>query len=131
MSQLIKTETLKLIKAYKQHKTIIVGLDFDDTIFPLTKTSRVQDRCGDVLGLIIEIKDLITICLYSVGSNQELIYKEHIMDLRGIKPEYINESPVKIGNGGKPYFNILLDDKAGLNESIEILKEFKNNINLK
>lgn len=40
--------------------------------------------------------------------------KEH-----GYEPDYVNESPVM--KTIKPYYNILLDDRAGLNEAYNIL----------
>lgn len=39
----------------------------------------------------------------------------------GIKLEYINESPVSLG--AKPYYNLLLDDRAGLGEAIKLLRD--------
>lgn len=126
----MKHETKKLIEAFKKHKNIIIGVDFDDTIFPFDKSDYVVDRCKLVVKLLQELKEVSTICLFSVADKQSLVYKEHIMDLYGIKPMFINESLIKKwGECNKPYFNILLDDKAGLNEAIEILKEFKQEIN--
>lgn len=42
---------------------------------------------------------------------------------------YTNESPV-FPNSEKPYYNILLDDRAGLEESYEILKYVVDEIKL-
>ena len=124
----MRYETIKLLEVYKEHNKIIAGVDFDDTIFPLTHEPYIINRCNEVVDLLIELKDILTICLYTVADDQSLEYKKSIMTMLKIKPAYINESPVKLGNGAKPFFNILLDDKAGLNETIEILIEFKNNI---
>ena len=124
----MRYETKKLLKVLKDYGTIIVGVDFDDTVFPLNDTIYIRTRCNKVVTLLKELKDKITICLYSVAGDQSLKYKKYIMETLGIKPAYINESPIKLGNEVKPYFNILLDDKAGLNEAIEILTEFKNKI---
>ena len=125
----MKYETKKLLEVLKFHNTIIVGVDFDDTVFPLNDTIYIRTRCSKVVSLLKELKYKITICLYTVSDNQSLKYKKYLMETLGIKADYVNESPIKLGNGGKPYFNILLDDKAGLNETIEILTEFKNKIN--
>ena len=38
----------------------------------------------------------------------------------GYKPDYVNESPVM--NTKKPYYNILLDDRAGLFEAVTNLE---------
>jgi hypothetical protein len=115
----------QLIKAHKQHGKIIVGVDFDDTVFPFNKDEGNVKRCARVVELLKNNRDVITICLFSVADKQSLVYKEHIMDLYGIKPDYINESPiVKWGVCNKPYFNIQLDDKAGLNEALETISYF-------
>lgn len=125
----MKYETEKLLEVLEFHNTIIVGVDFDDTIFPLSNNNYIIERCVKVVELIKSLKDKITICLYTVADNQTITYKTALMRGWGISPAYVNESPIKLGNGDKPYFNILLDDKAGLNEVIEILTEFKNKIN--
>ena len=125
----MRYETETLIKIYEEHNSIIIGVDFDDTIFAFNEIEYIENRCKRVVELLLSLKMNITICLFSVADEQSLIYKTHIMELYGIKPQYINESPVKKwGECNKPYFNILLDDKAGLNEAIEILTEFKENL---
>ena len=113
----------QLIDVYEKNGNIIIGLDFDDTIFPFNQSKVNIERCADVVKTVKSIKEVVTICLFSVASPQTLVYKAHIMDLYGIKPDYINESPIKKwGECNKPYFNIQLDDKAGLNEALETLK---------
>lgn len=122
----MRYETQKLVDAWKEHGSIIVGVDFDDTIFPLTPNDYITNRCSIVQDLLIALLDLdsIILCLYTVSDNQSIQYKRTLMDLWKISPHKINNSPVSLGNGDKPFFNILLDDKAGLNETIEILQEF-------
>lgn len=125
----MRYETELLIEAYKKHNNIIIGVDFDDTIFSFNQIDYIKERCDKVVTLLMSLKMNVILCLFSVADDQSLVYKAHIMDLYGIKPQYINESPVKNwGDCNKPYFNILLDDKAGLNESIKILEEFKENL---
>jgi hypothetical protein len=119
----------KLLKAYKEHGKIIVGLDFDGTVFSLEGDDDVV--CAKVRLLILDLqkKDAIILCLYTIADAQSLQYKTHIMTSWGIPVDYINHSPVKIyDHCDKPYFNILLDDKAGLNEALEILTEFNKKL---
>lgn len=125
----MRYETEKLIKSYEDHKKIIVGVDFDNTLFPLTGSPEsVYANAIEIRELLKAIRDKIELCLYTVADSQSIQYKTALMCLWEIAPDYINKSPVKPhGDCGKPYFNILLDDKAGLNEAIEILIEFKNN----
>jgi hypothetical protein len=112
----------KLNDVYTKHGTLIIGVDFDDTVFPLDPEST--EMCKSVRLLLQECKVFSKICLYTVADAQSLKYKVEIMKLWGIEPDYVNESPVKLGDGRKPYFNILLDDKAGLLEAYTLLKQF-------
>tara|TARA_R110002012_G_scaffold261246_1_gene443055 strand:- start:33 stop:422 length:390 start_codon:yes stop_codon:yes gene_type:complete len=124
----MKYETEKLLDVYRKYGIIILGCDFDDTIFPLTDNSYIRNRCEKVIELIISLRSVMKLCLYTTTNPQELKYKVHIMkNTMKLYPDYINESPIDFGGNAKPYFNILLDDKAGLNEAIEILEEFKKN----
>ena len=118
-------ETYKLIEATKEHGKIIVGVDFDDTIFPLRDNKYIRERAEDLVDLLGELREYITLCLWTVADEQSLVYKIALMDEWGIKPDYVNSSPVSYEEVRKPYFNLVLDDKAGLNEAIEILKEYK------
>jgi len=125
----MRYETKKLIEAYEKHGQIIVGVDFDNTVFPLDDSR--SEYCCNVVDMLRSIESVSLFCLYTVSSDQEIIYKKFIMEHHyDISIKYVNESPIILGNGAKPYFNILLDDKAGLNEAIEILKEFKNHLKL-
>lgn len=124
----MKYEVKKLILAYEKFGSIIVGVDFDDTLFPLTEEDYIELRCIDVRATLVDILEngiKMQLCLFTVADRTSLKYKAHIMDMYGLTPSFINESPVMPhGKCAKPYFNILLDDKAGLNESLETLKEF-------
>ena len=114
----------KLIKIYKEHGSIIVGVDFDDTIFKYS-----DDVSGNDIvirrKLLKLLKPYLTICLYTVADKESLRYKIALMKEWDIEPDYINESPIKLGDESKPYFNLLLDDKAGLNETTKVLKALK------
>lgn len=117
--------TDKLLKTYQEHGKIIVGVDFDDTIYPFSDDVNEKD-CEFRIKLLKRLKDKIIICLYTCSDETSLRYKISLMKEWGISPDYVNESPVEIGNGAKPYFNLLLDDKAGLEEATRRLVEFKN-----
>ena len=125
----MKYETQELLDVYKKHGTIVVGLDFDQTIFPLHTNDYILERCKVVEGLIIDVRPYITLCLWTVAADWSLKYKVKILEYMGIVPDYFNDSPIfPDPTVKKPIFNLLLDDKAGLNESIEILQEFFDNV---
>lgn len=122
----MEAEVKRLLDVYNEHGKIIVGLDFDDTVFPLNDLQ--SDICFKVRQLILGLQPDITICLYTISDAQSLKYKLALLNYWDIYPDYINESPVKFGDCIKPYFNILLDDKAGLPYTLEVLTKFKKEI---
>ena len=70
-------------------------------------------------------------CLYSISllhSEMQLNDKVIYCNELGIKPSMVNHSPIlnaqniAVGQSIKPFFSILLDDRAGLSASYNILK---------
>lgn len=109
----------RLKEDYNKNGNLVIGFDFDDTVFPYhdTKTDMVID-------LLRQCKELgFTLCIWSTCERStDIKYKVYISEKMGIKPDYVNESPLMSGTI-KPYFNILLDDRAGLASSYNILKK--------
>lgn len=113
--------TQRLFNEWKEHGNIIIGLDFDDTIFPYREdfTNHIS-----VINLIKEA--IITgakVIIYT-GSAPER-YPEVIAYCNkvGIKLSGINENIiVPFGDNRKVYANIYIDDRSGLNEAMTILE---------
>lgn len=105
---------------YKFHKTLYVAFDFDNTVFDY------HDR-GDEFPVIIDILKRAKnaghkLILFTSNTGYALTCAvNHCVEL-GIRPDYVNESPVM--DTVKPYYSILLDDRAGLNSAYKILKLF-------
>lgn len=120
---------LRLLEDYKKHGTLVVGVDFDNTIFDTHKTGG---DFTEVISLVKEAQKLgFTLCLFTAESNiNQLIWKfNYARTELGIKFDYINHSPLMEGTA-KPFFNILLDDRAGLESAYETLKyvvDYANN----
>ena len=56
-------------------------------------------------------------------------FMRQICEKEGVQIDYINQSPPYIPySGNKVYYNILLDDRAGLSAAYEILYETKERI---
>lgn len=111
----------RLKKEYDMHKTLVVGFDFDNTIFD------VHNRGGnysEVIKLLQQCKKFgFTLCLYTAELREEwLKWKVDYCKHFKITPDYVNESPLLPGTK-KPFFNILLDDRAGLESAFVTLKE--------
>lgn len=111
----------RLKRDYDNHGKLVVGFDFDNTIFD---THNKGGNYSDIISLLQKCKKLgFTLCLYTAELREEwLKWKVDYCKHFGIKPDYVNESPLLPGTK-KPFFNILLDDRAGLESAYLTLKE--------
>ena len=110
----------RLLEDYKRYKTLVVGFDFDNTVFDYNNNGGDYT---EVIELLKECKKLrFNLCLYTIVDRIDWKYK--FCCQLGIKPDYVNESPVVIETGSvKPFFNILLDDRAGLESAYNTLRK--------
>lgn len=125
----------RLYKDYKKHKNLIVAFDFDNTIFDYYNNGGNYSCVIDVLKECARFG--FTLLLFTANSEKSKLqwmvgYCSHY----GINVDYINKGP--LGDTIKPYYNILLDDRAGLKEAYTILcdvitriKQDKKNADIK
>lgn len=111
----------RLKREYKEHGNLIIGFDFDNTIFDYHKEGL---ELQPVIDLLKKCSDLgFTMCLHSITDRFE--FKEKFINELGIKCHFINESQVMHLKhpeyDSKPFYSILLDDRAGLSASYNIL----------
>lgn len=121
-----RTAINRLKKEYQEHKNLVIGIDFDNTVFD---THNQGLYIQPVIDLVKRCSDLgFTICLYSNSQEEGMGTKKawHCSEKLGIKIDHINCSPLLAGQdphwGAKPFFSILLDDRAGLSAAFNILK---------
>jgi len=109
----------RLLSDYIKYGQIVVGLDFDNTIF---NHVGEQSEVKEVLDLILRSQKLgFPICLFTAEpSSQKLAEKFNYLKDLGIELTYINQSPLMKGTQ-KPFFSVLLDDRAGLESAYEAL----------
>lgn len=110
----------RLYENWVEHNEIIIAFDFDNTVYDFynkgyvyKKVIRLLKKCKNLGCTLI----LITCC-------DETKYNFIINECRkaGIEIDYINESPPYIPyHSSKIYYNILLDDRAGLRSAYKIL----------
>lgn len=110
----------RLIDEYHKYKSLVIGFDFDNTVFDYHNNGQCYAQVIDILK---QCKDLgFTLCLCTSELDPEwLDWKVKYCEHFGIKPDYINESPILKGTK-KPFFSILLDDRAGLQSAFLILQ---------
>lgn len=119
----------RLLWEYQKYDKLIVGIDFDNTI----KSVKEDSSCEEIIELLRRCSQdpKITLCLWSICPNGEEQEKIEYCASLGINIDYINESPFKIGDGKKEFFNVLLDDRAGLESAYNNLKYVLDNANIK
>lgn len=111
----------RLYEQYKIHGSLIVAFDFDDTIFDYHKKGFSYPK---IVELLRECQALgfTLIMLTTTESDLQLDMNHDYCNSLGISVAWINEGPV-MPKARKPFFNVYLDDKAGLEQAYQILKE--------
>lgn len=117
----VDTCARRLMSEYMQHKSLIVAVDFDDTVYDF---HRAGHDYGQVLDLVRRCQVLGFHIVLFTGTHPDR-YPEQVQYLaeRDIDIKFINCNPIPLpfGNHGKMYFNILLDDRSGIGQAFHIL----------
>lgn len=117
-----KERVEELLLQYQKHNTLIIAVDFDDTIYDLYKAGKDFTPIYDILKRAKAVGCSIMIF---TARNKASFYEitEHCNDI-GLEYDKINEDVITLdyGYSRKPYYNVFLDDKAGLLEAYTILK---------
>ncbi len=115
----------RLKRELEKHGRLIVALDFDDTVFPFAQSGHTHER---VIDLARECSDLRWFIVVFTASNPDrypmiLAYLAE----QGINVTSINVNPPELnlpfGKWGKIYYNVFLDDRAGLASACAALQE--------
>lgn len=117
----------RLVENWKSHNGIIIAVDFDNTIFDFYKKGYTYSK---VIQLLKDCKEMgCTLILSTCCDESKFDFIRQICEKEGVQIDYINQSPPYIPySGNKVYYNILLDDRAGLSAAYEILYETKERI---
>lgn len=114
----------RLLAEYKKYGKLIVAFDYDNTIFDYHNAggdySCVIELLRECARLGFEL--VLFTCEEDVCKQNDKSKK--VFNLLELGPDgelQVNQSSV-FSKSPKPYYNILLDDRAGLEESYEILK---------
>ena len=120
----------RLLKEYKEHQALVVAFDFDNTVYDYHKNGW---KFNNVIFLLQKLK-AINCYLIVFTANEDIEFvKKHCIDNQ-IPFDAINQHPPFYkSESRKIYYNILLDDRAGLKTSFDLLtrllKEVSKNIN--
>lgn len=119
----------RLISEWKEHGLIIICVDFDDTLKPWKIAT--QQECDEVIELLIEAKKVgAYVVIHTACDSDRYDEIREYCSAKGLQINTINENPIDLqyGRYNKPYANIYIDDRAGLQESLTILQTAMNEI---
>lgn len=109
---------VRLFKEWEKHNSLIIAVDFDDTVFDFHKAGTNHDQVVALLKECVGLKFHIVVFTASAPERHDDIRKH--MESIGVPIAAINKNAIeglKYGHHGKIYFNILLDDRAGLQQA--------------
>lgn len=114
----------RLVNEWSQHGKIIIATDFDSTISPYHTLNNENDinRVIKILKLAKSIGAYISV--FTCCNIDRYDYIINYCKKIDLEIDCINETPIDVpyGNNNKIYANIFIDDRAGLNESLNILE---------
>ncbi len=114
----------RLLTEWEQHSKIIIAVDFDDTIFNWKMND--YETYSRVIKLLQKCKETGAYIVIFTCSNKDRHGEiEKFCNVNNLKIDGINQNPIDLpyGNEGKIYANIFLDDRAGLDEALDILEK--------
>lgn len=123
----------RLKREYDEHKSLVIGFDFDCTIFDFHEEGL---DLQPVIDLLVRCSKLgFTMCLHTLTNDGSHYFPKISTTINlGIRVDFINSSPVmknqNILYNNKPFYSILLDDRAGLSSAYNILSTTLSELNL-
>jgi len=117
-----KNAVMRLYNEYKKHPRLVIAVDFDDTVFDYHSGGEKHEK---VLQLLKDCKRHNFYLVVWTASDPSRFHEMRVfLSDRGIHIDSINENPIPLpfGNHKKIYYNILLDDRAGLSSAVDTLE---------
>jgi hypothetical protein len=109
---------------YLKHGSLFVAFDFDNTVYDYHMAGIDY---SEIINLLKECYELdFTLILFTSNEGRKLEDAEYFLKNIGVKYSYVNENPAF--KTRKPYYNVLLDDRAGLVEAYTMLRELIDEI---
>lgn len=112
----------RLLLEYAKYGQLVVAFDFDSTVYDYHDAG---DKFDFVIDLLREAKKLgCYLVVWTCRSEKYYPFIREYLEVNDIPYDSINEEcPAVRFNSQKIYYNILLDDRAGLSSAYLILSE--------
>ena len=109
----------RLIREYEEHGSLVIAVDFDNTIYDFhnvnldMSAAKLAVKTAYALGL--------EVFCFTANADEDLVRHVWARDL-DIDSVAINKSSLDhLFKGRKPFYSLLLDDRAGLGDAINLL----------
>lgn len=110
---------LRLYKEYKQYGSLVIAYDFDNTVYDFHQKGNTY---WNVIVLLRQLKELGCICICFTANQDEEFVRKYCLEKR-IPLDKLNENPDFFKSTSKKiYYNVLLDDRAGLQQTYQELQ---------
>jgi hypothetical protein len=112
----------RLVKEWKAHGKLIIAYDFDNTVFDYHNENHQYNQ---VISLLRECYEFgAYLIVFTASEESRFPQIRSYLEERKIPFDYINEDVHHLLiKGRKLYYNILLDDRAGLSSAYKNLKQ--------
>jgi len=112
----------RLLMEWVNHDKLIIAFDYDNTVFDYHNNGLSFEYIVELLQKCDKIG--ATFIVYSCSPESRHSEIHNYLDSIGLRADYINKPHIELSDGtgtGKIFFNILLDDRAGLRSAYIIL----------
>lgn len=117
----------RLKEEYFKYGSLVIAYDFDNTVYDFHKTGATYNN---VIKLLQELKAVGCTCICFTANEDEEFVRNYCSVMQ-IPLDGFNENPKFFSSDSrKIYFNILLDDRAGLHQTYTELKSLLNYIKM-
>jgi len=110
----------RLLEEFHKYKSLVVAFDFDNTVFDYHKKGL---DFSDIIQLLRNLKSIGCYLIIFTATDDEKFVTEYCQSKK-IPFDVINKNPpFHKSNSPKIYYNALLDDRAGLKETYDLLNK--------
>jgi hydroxymethylpyrimidine pyrophosphatase-like HAD family hydrolase len=115
-----KNSSNRLIDEYKKYGSLVVAFDFDDTVYDFHKKGKIYN---DVMNLLRELKAINCYLICWTGQEDKDFVMAYLKEHNIPFDAYNENPPFHKSTSRKVYANVYLDDRAGLKQVYDELKD--------